>query len=1340
LAGETLSVDGKTALTESGSATVTSADVGNKTTTYYDVYTGTYDINGTAQFNDNFNSSNNGGLDSNWTVQVGSFTVNSTSQTTTGTDTSDINLATVNSINSVNESVSATISGTLASGQNAGLVALFNSTGRFYYGSIVATSSSTYRASIYSVFGGETPLVEQSYTGSVSNAVLEFTVAGSSLTLLLNGSVVASTTITSASAGVVGILASSGVSFSNFSSSPSLQIQDNTAEVLVSMPGSTSSTNTLLELTANQLEEGGTFTAGTIEIEDLGVNGQPGMLTIPGDLVLDATAGPVTFEDTQDTIDVTGTATITITAEDVADLGNLTTDNGDISLSAGGNISVGTINAGTGTVLITSSSGAVFNSNNGSTTLSITAGLLGLQSSAQSASSAASAAQSASVQAQVNAAQAAATAEAAAAVAAADQTTAFAFQTAMTSMQAAVTIDNQTYQSTQQSANSYNQTITTDQSVVTGETITAAVLDGIANTASLASALFTTAAGAAEASGALDIDIPGLNTISFGTAAGFTIAAGASTYISAIAFLAESAVNDALIAASNQLAIDEGNQATYQAAADQAQTQLLADTDSETAFAAAYNVAEQAYTKALATSNQDEMASQSAQQAAAVAESNAAAASEAAAAAAEEAASASATSSSSSPTLNVTGPVSIGNTQGASGINWTNSITSNSAVTEQTQGPLTISGVTLHSTGSSVTLAGRNVNIASSSTIEANSTITITANASSGATVTVDGTLSAPSATIDADQGNDTITITPSATTPITVTGDSGDALNFNAEGLPVVISGDTITVGTLAPVTFTSIDVVNITNDDGSSLTLEGTSGVANTMSLVGTGQEAGTATLNGVAFSFSALTSFFYEGGASDKIAVTPYANPSLPWNMAVTVSGGTGSPASLTYIPTGPNDTVTATGKDAGSVVEPGMATVLFSNVSQVTIPYQGIQNVELLPNLTVSDASGIYNGKAFNAMVQVNVEASLDGITPTLTYYSGNIVSPADELSGAPINAGTYTVVAAFAGNTTYVNASAVTTFTIAPGTPQVSVNPVKLTYGTALANSQLSGTATFIVNGTKVSVPGIYSYTSAAGTVLAARASVYTEQVTFTPNNTTDFVKQTNLSVMVTVPVLVLAAATAAGPTTEVRVTYSNGTSDTFEPFGGSFTAGATVALGDVTGDGYPDIVVASGNSGYGPGLQRRHPRTDRQLQTAGVVRRRLGCGRRRCGRLGTRRHRCRRPSRGLSAGHRPQRGDRQGDRSVPGLYQEFRRRRPGGRRRHQRRWLRRCGRRTRCWPTWSARRGVQRPEHPDGHGYSAIAGQLHSILVVLYGGGERRCREPHFHQLCGYRGGDAKLR
>ena len=403
-AGVTLSTNG-TSTTQNSSATVTSADAGDPTTTYYDVYSGTYRINGASQFSDNFSTSSGGGLDSDWTVQSGSFTVDTASQTATATGTSGISLATVNSISSVNESVSATISGTLVSGQNAGLVALFSSPSTYYYGSIAATSSSSYTASIYSVVSGiATQVVTQPYNGSVSNAVLEFTVAGSSLTLLLNGSAVASATSSSiTTAGVVGIISSSGVSFSNFSSSPSLQIQSNTAEVLVSLPGAPSSTNTLLELTASELEAGGTFIGGTIEIEDLGASGQPGTVNVAGDLVLDATAGPVTFENTQDTIDATGT--ITILADDVADLGYLTTTDENITISAGGSIGVGTIDAGTGTVLITSGSGAVFNSNNGSTTLSVTAGLLALQSSAQSttssaqsASTAASAAQAASVQ------------------------------------------------------------------------------------------------------------------------------------------------------------------------------------------------------------------------------------------------------------------------------------------------------------------------------------------------------------------------------------------------------------------------------------------------------------------------------------------------------------------------------------------------------------------------------------------------------------------------------------------------------------------------------------------------------------------------------------------------------------------------------------------------------------------------------------------------------------------------------------------------------------------------------------------------------------------------------
>jgi hypothetical protein len=59
----------------------------------------------------------------------------------------------------------------------------------------------------------------------------------------------------------------------------------------------------------------------------------------------------------------------------------------------------------------------------------------------------------------------------------------------------------------------------------------------------------------------------------------------------------------------------------------------------------------------------------------------------------------------------------------------------------------------------------------------------------------------------------------------------------------------------------------------------------------------------------------------------------------------------------------------------------------------------------------------------------------------------------------------------------------------------------------------------------------------------------------------------------------MVTATAAGRVTVVNVTYSDGTSYSWDPFGSNFSGGASVALGDVEGNGISDIVVASGPSG-----------------------------------------------------------------------------------------------------------------------------------------------------------------
>jgi hypothetical protein len=85
----------------------------------------------------------------------------------------------------------------------------------------------------------------------------------------------------------------------------------------------------------------------------------------------------------------------------------------------------------------------------------------------------------------------------------------------------------------------------------------------------------------------------------------------------------------------------------------------------------------------------------------------------------------------------------------------------------------------------------------------------------------------------------------------------------------------------------------------------------------------------------------------------------------------------------------------------------------------------------------------------------------------------------------------------------------------PVTPAVTVNPLTLPYGTALANSQLSGTATWVVAGNTVNVAGTFTYTNAAGTTLGVGTG-HSEAVTFTPTDGSDY---TTVATTVTVNVV-----------------------------------------------------------------------------------------------------------------------------------------------------------------------------------------------------------------------------
>ncbi len=97
---------------------------------------------------------------------------------------------------------------------------------------------------------------------------------------------------------------------------------------------------------------------------------------------------------------------------------------------------------------------------------------------------------------------------------------------------------------------------------------------------------------------------------------------------------------------------------------------------------------------------------------------------------------------------------------------------------------------------------------------------------------------------------------------------------------------------------------------------------------------------------------------------------------------------------------------------------------------------------LPAVTVTDSGGVFNSSTFAAtdtVAGVNHQpgASLEGVTPGLTYYSGTSAS-GTVLGGAPTSTGTYTVLANFAGSTDYTSAAASTTFTISPATVSSTV--------------------------------------------------------------------------------------------------------------------------------------------------------------------------------------------------------------------------------------------------------------------------------------------------------------
>jgi hypothetical protein len=188
------------------------------------------------------------------------------------------------------------------------------------------------------------------------------------------------------------------------------------------------------------------------------------------------------------------------------------------------------------------------------------------------------------------------------------------------------------------------------------------------------------------------------------------------------------------------------------------------------------------------------------------------------------------------------------------------------------------------------------------------------------------------------------------------------------------------------------------------------------------------------------------------------TTDASGDFSLNFSTAALGATGSPYTVAYSYAG------------GTTFNPATDTSTTLTVTKAT------------PTVAVTDG-GAYTGSAFTAAGTVNGAATLEGVGLTYTYYAGSSATDTP-LAGPPTAAGTYTVVAGFAGSADYTAASNTATFSITPPAPAPTPTP---TPTPAPALTTISGTvfrdynADGLMDGPDVGLAGRTVYLDVAGT-------------------------------------------------------------------------------------------------------------------------------------------------------------------------------------------------------------------------------------------------------------------
>ncbi len=275
---------------------------------------------------------------------------------------------------------------------------------------------------------------------------------------------------------------------------------------------------------------------------------------------------------------------------------------------------------------------------------------------------------------------------------------------------------------------------------------------------------------------------------------------------------------------------------------------------------------------------------------------------------------------------------------------------------------------------------------------------------------------------------------------------------------------------------------------------------------------------------------------------------ATPAISWP----------APAAITY-----GTALTATQQDASSTVA---GNFVYSPASG-TVPPAGTQT--LSTTFTPTDTDDYSTATATVSLTVSKAAPSITWATPSaITYGAALTLTQLDATSTVP---GTFAyspaagVVPAAgvqilsttltpADSVDYATATAAVSLTINKATPIITwPTPGAVTYGTALSATQLNASA---------SIPGMFSYAPALGTVLLAGTQTLT--VTFTPTDTVDYnAATTTVSIVVNqaTPAIMWAAPAAVTFGTALSATQLNASSNIPGTFAYTPTAGTVLQAG-----------------------------------------------------------------------------------------------------------------------------------------------------------------------------------